>query len=112
MARYLIEKVIQDEVEADPDNLVTIRQASDLLNLAVQTISTMADAGRLTILIDPAAKKRQARRLLLRAEVEALARARQDPASIVIGALPATDDEAWDAAFDAAGDDEPEEAPG
>jgi hypothetical protein len=55
---------------------MTLSEAARELGLSLQTVRTNAEAGRMTLVIDPD-RNYQARRLVLRSEVEALKKERE-----------------------------------
>ena len=73
MGSYLIRKIIYEPVDMDKDDLMTFSEAAKVLGLALNTVRTNAEAGRMTLVIDPD-RNYQARRLVLRSEVEDLKR--------------------------------------
>ena len=70
--KYLIRRIVYEPVELDPKDLITIVEASALLNASLFSVASNTATGRLTEVIDPTVseKSRRARRLLLRAEVD------------------------------------------
>ena len=77
MGSYLIRKITYEPVDMDKDDLMTFSEAAKELGLSLHTIKTNAEAGRMTLVIDPD-RNYQARRLVLRSEVEELKRKREE----------------------------------
>jgi len=67
---YQIRRTIYEEIDLEPDKLITIAEAARMLGSSLTSVISNLDAGRLTEVINPSARLRQARRLLLRAEVD------------------------------------------
>jgi hypothetical protein len=51
------------------NELLTIKEAAQLAEVSIDTVSIALDTGKLTTYIDPTARKRQRRRKVLRTEV-------------------------------------------
>ena len=66
---YQIRRTVYEEIELEPDQLVTIAEAARMIGSPLTSVVSNLDAGRLTEVINPSARLRQARRLLLRDEV-------------------------------------------
>jgi len=79
VAKYVKREVWVEETEIDlPANeVMTIAQAARLLGVYTQAVSLALDRGDLTLLIDRQAPKRQGRRLVLRREIEAWQKRRE-----------------------------------
>ena len=68
--RYMQEKRVLVPVVVDEKDLVTFKEASELLGISIQGVALAVDGGQFeTLIIDNDAPKRQGRRLLLRVEV-------------------------------------------
>ena len=65
--------VYEDAPHLQPEDVLTLAEAAKLLGVSVQAVAQALDRGALTTVIDPDAPSRQGRRLVLRAEVEAMA---------------------------------------
>jgi hypothetical protein len=76
MGTYQIRRITYETVDMDKDDLMTLSEAARELGLSLQTVRTNAEAGRMTLVIDPD-RNYQARRLVLRSEVEALKKERE-----------------------------------
>ena len=79
MAKYVRREVWVEETEVDlPANeVMTIADAARLLGVYTQAVSLALDRGDLTLIIDRHAPKRQGRRLVLRREIDAWRRRRE-----------------------------------
>jgi hypothetical protein len=79
VAKYVKREVWVEETEIDlPANeVMTIAQAARVLGVYTQAVSLALDRGDLTQLIDRDAPKRQGRRLVLRREIEAWRKRRE-----------------------------------
>lgn len=79
MAKYIKREVWIEETEVDLTSaeVMTITHAARYLGVYPQAVSQALDRGDLTVLIDRAAPKRQGRRVVLRSEVEAWRRRRE-----------------------------------
>ena len=79
MAKYIRREVWVEESEVDlPTNeVMTIAEAARLLGVYTQAVSLALDRGDLTLIIDRHAPKRQGRRLVLRREIDAWRRRRE-----------------------------------
>ncbi len=79
MAKYIRREVWVEESEVDlPANeVMTIAEAARLLGVYTQAVSLALDRGDLTLIIDRHAPKRQGRRLVLRREIDAWRRRRE-----------------------------------
>jgi excisionase family DNA binding protein len=67
-------ETVYDEVELDPLDVMTVKEAADLLGVRMPTINGYIDHGTVTLVENPAVGQHQGRRLLLRNEVNQLAR--------------------------------------
>ncbi len=69
---YLVRQIAYVEQEFDPADLMTIKEAAEVLNRTVWAVVGLLDKGRVTEIHDPNAAGRHGLRLLLRSEIEAL----------------------------------------
>lgn len=78
MTTYVKREVWIEEIEIDlpASEVMTIAQAARHLGVYTQAVSLALDRGELTMIIDRHAPKRQGRRLVLRSEVDAWKRRR------------------------------------
>lgn len=67
---YKVRRIIYEEKEIDRDELVTIAEASEILDISIQGVGSALNRGEFTEVIDPYARF-HGKRLLLRSEVEA-----------------------------------------
>ena len=70
---YQIRRTVYEEIDLEPEQLVTIAEAARMIGSPLTSVVSNLDAGRLTEVINLSARLRQARRLLLRAEVDSWA---------------------------------------
>lgn len=73
MITLQIREVTYRDVEIDPADVVSMREAADILGMTTQGVGSALSREQLTELVDPDASKAKERRYLLRKEVEALA---------------------------------------
>jgi len=74
--KYKIRKIVLEDAEFEPGELISITEAATLLGRSVSAVQTNLGAGRLTCVLPVGAYGRQRVRLLLRAEVEVWLRER------------------------------------
>jgi hypothetical protein len=67
--KYKIQRTIYEDIDVDPDELMTVADAARELGVALSTMKSNVTAGRFTVIIDPD-KTWQGRKLLLKKEVE------------------------------------------
>lgn len=73
MITLQIREVTYREIEIDPGDVVSMREAADILDMTTQGVGSALNREQLTELVDPDASKAKERRYLLRKEVEELA---------------------------------------
>jgi hypothetical protein len=73
VAKYIKREIWIEETEVDlpARDVMTISEAARYLGVYPQAVSLALDRGDLTVIINRSAPRRQGRRLVLRAEVEA-----------------------------------------
>jgi len=75
--RLQIKRVVCEDVDVDPDDVMSIKAASRILGLSLPGVIAAINRGTLTELVDPEARNPyRDRRFVLRSEVEALLRER------------------------------------
>lgn len=70
MPMYQVKKVTYEEREFNPDDLMTMVEAADALDMSIPGVRSAIDRGDFTEIIDPRAKF-HGKRLVLRSEVVA-----------------------------------------
>jgi len=73
MITLQIRRVTYEDIELDPGDVVSMREAADILDMTTQGVGSAMNRERLTELVDPDASLAKQRRYLLRSEVEELA---------------------------------------
>ncbi len=66
---YRVRMILYVNRELNEEDLISQAAAAKLLGTTVQGVQSAVERGRLTLIEDPRARRRQRRRLLLRAEV-------------------------------------------
>ena len=78
MVTLQVRKIIYEEGQFEPEQVMTIREAADALGMTLDAVIAAVRGGRLTELLDPDATHQfKNRRFVLRAEVEEEAEKRQ-----------------------------------
>lgn len=77
MITLQIRRVTYEDVEIDPGDVVSMREAADILGMTTQGVGSAMNRERLTELVDPDASRAKERRYLLRKEVDELAARKQ-----------------------------------
>lgn len=67
--KYKIQCTVYEDIDVDPDDLMTVADAARELGVALSTKKSNVTAGRFMVIIDPD-KTWQGRKLLLKKEVE------------------------------------------
>jgi hypothetical protein len=73
MITLQVRRVTYEDIEVDPGDVVSMREAADILDMTTQGVGSALNRERLTELVDPDASMAKNRRYLLRREVEELA---------------------------------------
>jgi hypothetical protein len=77
MITLQVRRVTYEDIQIDPGDVVSMREAADILDMTTQGVGSALNRERLTELVDPDASKAKQRRYLLRSEVEDLAARKQ-----------------------------------
>jgi len=77
MITLQVRRVTYEDIEIDPGDVVSMREAAGILGMTTQGVGSAMNRERLTELVDPDASMAKQRRYLLREEVEALAARKQ-----------------------------------
>ena len=67
---YQVKKVVYEDVDVNPDDLVSVLEASKMLGMTMPGVSRAIDRGALREVIDPDGFHWRGRRFLLREDVE------------------------------------------
>ena len=78
MVTLQVRRVIYEDLEVDPTDVMTVKEASERLGLTLEGVISVITRNRLTELIDPdAVHQFRNRRFVLRSEVEEMAERRE-----------------------------------
>jgi hypothetical protein len=66
---YKIRRITFEDIDVDPDELMTFAEAARELGVGLYTVKTNVEAGRLTMIVDED-KSWQGRRLVLKKEIK------------------------------------------
>jgi hypothetical protein len=67
--KYKIMRITYEDVDLDPDELMTLTEAAKELGASLRTVKSNAEAGRMTLVLDNS-KSYHGRKLVLKKEVE------------------------------------------